>query len=142
MTPEEIKQILLKKQIKYSKNWNNKLYLDYYTSIRLHDEYWKVGDYYRVYLNNSCQHYAQIILKKTFLLKDLPEVTAYSDTGMNAMETRQLFRRMYPAVNFDTQPMDLILFHQLDIQPHMYDDLMERNLKADEWLRNKKINNY
>lgn len=142
MDIQEIKRILLKKEIHYQKNYNNKLYLDYYTSIRLHNPYWTVGDYYRVYLDNSLQHYAKIILKKTFLLKDLPEVTAYSDIGMNAHDTKVLLKSFYPDTDFETQPLDLILFHQLELQPHMYEDLLQRQLKAHEWQQNKKFNNH
>lgn len=115
MTKAEIFALQPSKKIIFSKNWNKKLYCHYYTTIRKSSAYYVPGEYYFVFqAGHAADHRALLITKKTILLEQLPEITAYLDTGMNQQQTKELFRSMYPQADWNTQKLDILLFHNLE----------------------------
>lgn len=56
----------------------------------------------------------EIIKVTPFYLKDLPEITAYLDTGYSLEETKNIITRMYPDVDFSTKQLAIILLKKLD----------------------------
>lgn len=116
MTKEQILQIQPKNEIKFTQNWNGKLRCEYYTTIRLHHPQRNPGMLYWVWLTkcDAPDHRAKLISKKTFLLKDLPDMTSYLDTGYSADETKEILKKMYPGKDWNTQQLDILLFQNLE----------------------------
>ncbi len=116
MTKEQIFALQPSRKIIFSKNCNKKLYCHYYTTIRKSSAYYVPGEYYFVFQarHAAADHRALLITKKTILLEQLPEITAYLDTGMNQHQTKELFRRMYPQADWNTQKLDILLLQNLE----------------------------
>jgi hypothetical protein len=102
------------KEIKFSNNWNGKLYCHYFTSIRLQSSYWKKYDYYKVMHDGVFSFRAQVIDKTEILLSQLKPYAAFLDTGYSLDETKNLLTKMYPGKNWEKQKLDLILFKNLE----------------------------
>lgn len=89
-------------KIKFTRNWNNKLNNDYFTTIRLADvKRFYVGKTLEVILNDKHFCYTEIIKTYECFLDDLKDLICYMDTGYNAVTAKAMFRRMYESQNID-----------------------------------------
>ena len=86
--------------LKFSYNWNKKLECKTFTTLRLSKAY-KVNDFIKVTCKGIEDFDAQIIGKKSFLLKDINDYVAYIDTGYDAEECKNILRKMYKNKNVD-----------------------------------------
>jgi hypothetical protein len=101
----------MEKSLDFSFNWNNKLYTDYFTTLRLSGRF-EVGDKVEVFLNKTCLGVVEIIDKRATFLDKISDWMAMLDTGYNAEQTRGILQKMYPAVtNWGTRPIFYYLCH-------------------------------
>lgn len=96
--------------IKFSNNWNKKLDCNAFTTIRLYNlhKHFK-GQSVRILLKDQFVSDGFIQEVSTFYLDQINEFVAFLDTGYSAEETKNIIRRMYPAVDFKKQLLALIL---------------------------------
>jgi hypothetical protein len=79
--------------VRFSHNWNDKLYLTIFSTFRKYDEqnlsfYSKhLGDVFDVFLKKQKMCEATLIGMKSSLLKDVPVEFLWLDTGYNDEET-------------------------------------------------------
>jgi len=89
----------MKPKIKFSKNWNNKLNQEYFTTIRKFskDKYnyylMKMGDVFDVVLANKKIGKAKLVLLETYKFKELSHALVMVDTGMMFYEAEDVFRK-------------------------------------------------
>lgn len=121
-----------KYDIKFSQNWNNKLYCEYFTTIRVEEQgRYAIGDVARILLQTQKQqekkpyiinigantyqylYNAMIIDTKILLLEQLPEFSAYLDTGRNAYYTKKLIRSLMPNTDFKQTKIIISLLKKL-----------------------------
>lgn len=99
--------------IKFSTNWNNKLDCNYFTTIRLMSKKFEVAKVYNVELKNK-EHSRAIILNICYtMLDNLNDFNCYLDTGYSVEETKNIFKKMYPNVNFKKTHLAIILLKKL-----------------------------
>ena len=84
------------KQIKFS-NWNNKLDLDVFTTIRIYETnkyyYYPVGETWEVLLNSNKVREVELIGYQEMKFKDIQFGLVCMDTGMRFNQAKDLFRR-------------------------------------------------
>lgn len=82
----------------FSNNWNNKLYTNFYTTLRMTDRH-QVGDKGLITLKQQPQHVGEIIAKNPLKLyaprNAFLDVIALLDTGYNWDETVNILKKMY-----------------------------------------------
>ena len=104
--------------VDFSYNWNNKLQCSSFTSIRLANNKYKIGEKYGVRLKGQFKlFFACVVDKKSLKLKDINEFIAHLDTGYSALECQSIIKKMYKnnrAINWETQELELILFKYTD----------------------------
>jgi len=111
----EIYKLNFMHNIKFSTNWNNKLYCKAFTSIRIHnDNKYIPGELYKVDLElNSIttkeMGTARLVEKRIFKLKELNEFIAYIDTGYGKDAVRKILDTMYKNPGDETK-FDYLLF--------------------------------
>lgn len=96
----EVKQM---NTIKFSKNWNNKLDCDYFTTIRLytknkHQYYKEMFDGLKevgILLNGKEKCIAKIVDIKVLFLIDIPSYLIITDTGLPILDFYVLMENMY-----------------------------------------------
>ncbi len=110
--------------LRFSKNWNNKLDCDCFTTIRQPNPYYKIGNvlYPVLELANQKQigyRSATIIYTKDYLLKDIPEHICQLDTGLPKHKFDQLMMNFYKNKtvhgrpwNVDTDPLTFIILRK------------------------------
>lgn len=104
--------------IPFSYNWNNKLDCKAFTTIRLYSpDNHVIGKEVNAVLKGVSKGTGKIVKVKCFLLKDLNDYMAYLDTGYDAVETANIIRKMYPAVDFTKKLLAFILILK-DKQSH------------------------
>jgi len=99
--------------IKFSYNWNNKLNCNCFTTIRIANNKYKVGETYDIYLKDKLLFKAQIIEIKPFRLDQINEFIARLDTGYSKQETTEIIKRMYKNPNVDKLNFYLILLKNI-----------------------------
>lgn len=98
------------KTIKFTYNWNHKLNNKAFTTIRLtQNKKFEINEKVVIKLNDEIRTIAVIQAIKTFKLCQLSIFMAYLDTGYNLEESKKVFYKMYPKVNFEEQTLDVIL---------------------------------
>lgn len=104
--------------LSFSKNWNNKLDCEVFTSIRLATNKWVVDNEYAVFLNQEQGHPKQVatvklLLKKKIYIQQINDWMAYLDTGTSADECRRILRALYPpSIDWNTQFVYHMLFQK------------------------------
>jgi len=82
--------------ISFNKNWNGKLMVAFFGTIRLHNpEKYVVGYDHKVLLNKMDLGIATIKTVRTFELKDISNALAFLDAGMDAQKTIGMLMKMY-----------------------------------------------
>lgn len=96
----------------FSKNWNNKLDCDCFTTLRLSSSKYQVGQIHEIILDGKHKKFAKIIEIKSLKLSQINEFIGHLDTGMDAKATKELMIRMYSkySINWETKQLYLILF--------------------------------
>ena len=120
-----------KPNIKFSQNWNNKLFSKAFTTIRLHSDYkYIIGDLHEVLFVAAKQPQimlgvAQIVTKQTLLLRELTEFDAHLDTGYNLATTTDIIVKMYKdkGCDFTTQKLDFVLYKYQSVTDAWRNDL-------------------
>jgi len=100
-------------KIHFSKNWNNKLFSDLFTTIRKHNDYFKEGQDYMIFLDGKPVFSACLYNKFTATLSTIPSTIIMTDTGYTLDKSIEIFRRMHKKE--DTQDVlnmkfDLLVF--------------------------------
>jgi hypothetical protein len=101
--------------IKFTKNYNSKLYGRYFTSIRIPQAKWVVGSYYDVILDDRHITYAQLLQIKILTLDQLPEYTAMLDTGLNLDETKNLLISIYTLPIIQAYGIAILMFDNVGL---------------------------
>jgi hypothetical protein len=100
--------------IRFSTNWNGKLYNRCFTAIRIANPKYKKGNHYIIEasIKDFQSFEVECLLLLRFKANDLPELCCYLDTGYSKAETIQIFSKMYPS-NFETLDFFVILLKRL-----------------------------
>lgn len=83
------------KQIKFSKNWNNKLSCPVFTTIRHASFSYEVGKPVQIFLND--RHLFDAVVEKVsfFAFNSIPAEILMTDTGMKPEEAFKVFQKFY-----------------------------------------------
>lgn len=85
--------------LKFTHNWNGKLWTDTFTTIRIwQPEKYPVGKVFNAVMGKETYTswgVVKIIAATSFLIADLDDYAAYLDTGYSAEETRKIIVSMY-----------------------------------------------
>lgn len=88
-------------KIKFSKNWNNKLALEYFTTARLHT-YSKLEHYlnnlnkdFDVFCGKDMPLIAELVDIVTYKIRELPRFFCFTDGAMNKEEFYKLMEKFY-----------------------------------------------
>jgi hypothetical protein len=113
--------------LKFSSRWNQrkgqiicKLDMQCFTTIRLAQSKYEVGERYNIVLTNKKGEViaefgtAEVVAINQFHLKNLSEGMARVDTGYSKAETEQIIRRMYPKVNFEEQALVILFLNYVE----------------------------
>lgn len=96
--------------LKFSYNWNHKLDCTAFTTIRLYNPQKHVkGNQVNIFLNDTPKGPGKIFDVVVFLLENLNSFTSYLDTGYSVDQTKSIFRKIYPKVDFSLTRLALIL---------------------------------
>jgi hypothetical protein len=99
-------------QLKFSNNWNGKLFCDAFTTLRLHDPAkFFVGNEFQCLLNKAELGLVKVVEVRTIYLHQLNEFICYLDTGLNTAKTMEVIKEMYKKYTIDwtTQKLDFVL---------------------------------
>ena len=99
--------------IKFSTNWNHKLDCNYFTTIRLYGKKYSIGKTFEVQLKDN--HFCNAVVQDMYVtkLEQLNDFNCYLDTGYSKLETENIFRKMYPTVDFATTNLIIILLKKI-----------------------------
>ena len=95
-------------RINFSYNWNNKLNCKAFTTVRLENDKFRIGDVYEIFLKGEKKENAQIVAIKPFFLHAVSETVARIDTGYSKEEFIQIVKKMYPHLDLETKRMFLL----------------------------------
>jgi hypothetical protein len=83
------------KKLSFSRNWNNKLDADCFTTLRLSGRF-DIGDLVDIDLNGKPKGLAKVLDKKRLSnIEAINDWVAYLDTGSNAAKTKEIIKRMH-----------------------------------------------
>lgn len=83
-------------KLEFSTNWNGKLFLDNFGTIRLHNEAkYHIDAIKEVYIRGTYLGIIKIVSVKTILYKNISDGLAYLDTGKNAAYLKSLLTAFY-----------------------------------------------
>lgn len=100
----------MKATIRFSKNWNRKLNGQFFSSFRLPCSKYTPGNTLNVYCQDVYIFDAKVIQSTEVMLKYLTEYDTRLDAGLCRLDFIIMMKRMYPAIDFDKQPMVRVLF--------------------------------
>lgn len=124
--------------IEFSHNWNGKLFLDNFGTVRLHNpEKYKPGNEMDAKLKNIYLGSVQVVAVRTFEYKYIRDVLSYLDTGKPAHYMAEVIRRMYQqqvVFNANTK-LDHVVFHYIKRNLQTQSELLA------EWWREKELQN-
>lgn len=108
-------------EIRFSRNWNNKLSCDYFTTYRLKSERFHIGETFRIMLGGKLLFYADVVEVQHTFLDHVSNMDTMLDAGMSAADFRQMLKTMYKSYNIDwgTRAISRILFKRLPNQRDM-----------------------
>jgi len=99
------------KTLTFSTNWNSKLGCNAFTTIRISNDFHKVGETFEVKQKGRTIGKFKIVHKRQFKLEQLTDGMAYLDTGYNRQDTINIIKRIYSSKDYDwtTITLDYIL---------------------------------
>lgn len=96
--------------IDFSNNWNNKLDNIYFTTIRLYNQKkYTTKNNFNITLQHQFIKKAVIVDIRIIYLSEINDFIAGLDTGYTVAECKNIFKRMYPKIDFTTQKLQFIL---------------------------------
>ena len=103
-------------RISFTYNWNNKLAGKAFTTIRLKNSKYRIGESYEICLKKGKMgfaflFYATIIDIRDIKLSGITEFIALLDTGYSAVECKEIVQKIYSKshLNWETQLLSFIL---------------------------------
>lgn len=100
------------KYIRFQRNWNNKLSCNYFTTIRLPRENYKVDNTLKLMLHENGIYrdmgYVRIIEVKPIRPYQINDWMAFLDAGMSADKLREMFYFMYKDKVDDFEKTELV----------------------------------
>jgi len=101
--------------IRFSYNWNNKLFCKAFTTFRIHNnKKYIIGNNYNIIFKNQFFCIAQIVNKRIITLDKINNYVSFLDTGYNVETFKDIVNKMYPTNNnINKQLFDFILLHRL-----------------------------
>lgn len=109
----------MRAEIRFSQNFNNKLACEYFTTYRLKEDNYRIGETFSILLNNKLIYYADIIDIEHTFLDNVSDVDAMLDMGVTAAEFRRRFRVFYKDIDFKTRAISKIVLKRLPNQRDM-----------------------
>lgn len=99
------------KKFAFTTNWNGKLGCNAFTTIRISNEFHKVGETFEVNQKGRLIGLFKIVHKRQFKLEQITDGMAYLDTGYDRKKTIDLIKRIYSSKDYDwnTVLLDYIL---------------------------------
>lgn len=88
-------------KITFNQSWKEKVFNDLFTTIRLPSRKYELGRTYEIWLNKNCLGHAKLVDMRRFLLSELPNISAFLDTGYSKEETQNMIREIYKSCHFD-----------------------------------------
>jgi len=91
------------KRMRFSENWNGKLCLDVFTTIREYNyDHYREDDLFEIELKGEVIGIAVLLMRKPFPLKALNDTTAYTDCGHGAPYLSKLLRSFHKDLTPDS----------------------------------------
>lgn len=100
-------------QLNFSTNWNNKLDCTAFTTLRLPNEKYKLGELFQITLNGVEKGIGRIISITYINIDNINEYIARLDTGYSTDECKVIIRNIYPTIDFIQQPLVLLLIGKI-----------------------------
>ncbi len=86
--------------LKFSTNWNEKLFTDHFTTIRLYNpRKYSVGAKFDLYLKTIFMGEVEVIAHRQISVGKINDWIAYLDTGYDAAETQKILLTMYKNID-------------------------------------------
>lgn len=108
------------KEIRFSRNWNDKLTGRYFTTIRRYNpEKYDIGKEFQITLKTESRwftdfgHAVAVDVKK-IMGRDLNEFICGLDTGYSVKDTKVILRRMYGNIDVDNTEFSFVLLKYID----------------------------
>lgn len=95
--------------IHFSKNWNNKLDCEAFTTLRMPNERYKTGQVFEVTLNDESKGCVRLAEITYINLEDITEYMSRLDTGCCAEDCKKIIRDIYPNADFTQQRLAYLL---------------------------------
>ena len=105
----------MRNEIRFSSNFNNKLAADYFPTIRLKSDKYRIGETYAIFLHDKLLFYADIVEIKDFYLHNLSVAMATLDIGYMPVQARQMIMKMFQKqkIDWQTRQLSFIVLHRL-----------------------------
>lgn len=107
--------------LKFSTHWNKrkgrsgcKLDLQCFSTIRLNQNKYKIGEKFEIQMNSFSYGIAEIVDVREFKLANISEGMARLDTGCGKDECIGIIKKLYPNVCFETQIFVFIILSYLN----------------------------
>lgn len=101
-------------KLKFSTNWNGKLWTDFFTTLRLFNEKkYFVGGKFEIWQGQSYLHKAIVVEVRKIKMSQLNDWICYLDTGYGLAETQNILKKMYKENNELRKTGDLTLSYVL-----------------------------
>lgn len=103
------KKISKMEQLNFSKNWNNKLDCQAFTTLRLPNPKYQVGRLFDITLLEETKGVGKITAIRYLDIEDIDEYIARLDTGSSVDACKTIIRNIYPHADFKQQQLALLL---------------------------------
>lgn len=113
-------------KLEFSTNWNNKLDCKCFTTIRIYNPMKHTnGNKFDVFLKTNFRTKVQVISLGLYLINELTDYICYLDTGYSKLETIEIFRKMYPKIDFTKTRLVVMLLKKVDQPKPKQENLFE-----------------
>jgi len=104
------------KKMKFTRNWNQKLFNTYFTTIRLKNDKYILGADYSIIINEEDKEHffgiARIVSIKEIMLNELTNYQTYLDSALSKSDFIKLIQNIYNIAdsNLSTIKLQLLIF--------------------------------
>lgn len=111
-------------KLTFSTNWNSKLECNCFTTIRLYNlaKHFQ-GNQFEIFLQKKFKSKALVLGTVITKLDKLSDYVCYLDTGYNKEQTKEIFRKMYPHIDFKQQKICILLLQRIEPPKAVQTDL-------------------